>query len=207
MKLQGSGQQGRDDPLYRADGSVLVGATAQLVLARSISRTFLLLQNTSPGPLWFEFGCGNAVATISGGKVTVVTANNAGFGYTRPPLVLLQGGGGGDVPNGNTSYLGLGQPGALSPTNFAKAHAVLTSGAISSIVVDSQGSGYLCAPYVHIMGDPLDPNGAAAPAAGSGVYLAANSAPLTMEATFCTTDAVTVFGATAGQTFNCRWAS
>lgn len=215
MRLQNTAQQQRYDALWRADGSIGTGGTAQLVLGRSMSRSHLLLQNTSSGPLWFEIGTGAATATLSGGAVASVAIVNAGFGFTKPPLVRFYGGGN---AFGNSSYVGLAQPGAPAPNSVgsssatveplgkvAIARAVLTTGAISSIVVDDGGAGYVIAPYVAIFNNDLDPNGAAVPSNGVGILLTPGSPPLIYNGSVCPTDPVAVFGATTGLTFACRW--
>lgn len=218
MRLQNVGQQQRYDSLWRADGAILTGGSPQLVLGRSMARSHLLLQNTSSGPLWFEIGTGAATATLTNGAVSSIAVNNAGFNFTHPPLVRFYGGGN---AFGNSSYTGLAQPGGPPPNSVAsskvtieplgqepKAVAVL-SGAypatISSITVLRGGSGFVIAPYVAILNSDLDPNGAAAPAAGVGILLQAGGPPLIYNGSVCPTDPVAVWGATTGQTYACRW--
>jgi hypothetical protein len=217
MKLVGSPGQFTQHFLYRADGTILAGGAAQLVLGRSQSRSHLLFQNLSAGPLSVEIGFGGAVATITSGAVTSVAVTNAGMGYTRAPLVRFLGGG---AAANNTSYVGLAQPGGPSPSNAsalsqaaggrpAIGHCVMTGSApnmsISSIVIDDPGAGYAIAPFVHIIADDLDPNGAALPSATAGILLTAGSDPLVYNGTVCPTDSVSVWGATLGQAFTCRW--
>lgn len=209
MKLFNSAGQNVQHYLYVADGTITTGGTAQLLLGRSIARSSLLIQNTSAGPLYIEMGSGRATATLTGGVVTSIAVTNAGMGFTRTPLIQLQGGGGNDGPNANSSYVGLGQPNAASPHNFATAHCVMTGSApnqtISSIVVDNGGSKYLAAPMVFLRNDLLDPNGCAAPSATSGILLSSGAAPLFWNGTTCPTDSIAIFGATTGQSFVCRW--
>jgi hypothetical protein len=204
MKLPGSGQQIVRASLYDASGSVTTGGTAQLVLGQSQSRSYLLLQNTSSNPLYFEFGSARAKATITNGVVTSVSVTNAGFGFTYPPIIEFFGGG----SAGNSSYVGLGQPNGAAPSNIAQAHCVMTGSApnlsVSSITVDNGGSGYVCAPYVFIYNDPKDPNGCAVPSVGTGILLQANGS-FVMESTMVTTDSVSVYGGTTGQTFVCKY--
>ena len=210
-KIMNAGSQQRRDYLYRADGSITTGGTPQLVLGASMSRSHIFLQNTSSANLVFEIGSGAATATIVGGVVSAIAVTNVGFNYTKPPLVRLLGGGqpqsfaGAAAGGPNTSYVGLGQPNAPSPPNAAQAHALLTGGAISSIVIDNPGSSYIVAPYVLVTNSDLDPNGCALPSAASGALLLSAGASLYYNGTVCPTEPVGVFGATTGQTFICRW--
>lgn len=161
----------------------------------------LMLQNTSSTAahiMSIEFGGARATATLTGASVSAVTVTNAGFGYTLPPLVTFWGGGG-DTPN-----VGLGQPGANSPHHPAAAHAVLTSGAVSSIVIDDPGANYRIAPFVMLFSDPNDPYGAAIPSATSG-YQLAPGASLLLNGTACPTTAISVLGSNAADVMLCRW--
>ena len=219
MKLVGSGGQNVRHHKFDASGAILTGGTPQLALARSQSRTSLMLQNTSSGMLMFEIGGARAVATLTNGAVSAIAVTgagspgyplpNAGFNYTYPPLVRFWGGGNA----GNTRYLGLGQPGgegldgALPLTQsvmHARAHAVLSGGSVSSIVIDSPGSGYVCAPFVMLIGSDLDPYGVATPSATTGLQLPPGGS-FTWNGTVCTTDSISVFGANTGQTFTIKW--
>lgn len=221
MKWVGVGEQQRYDYLYRADGTITTGGTAQLVLGRSMSRSHLFFQNNSVGPLYLEIGTGAATATLTSGIVTSVAVTNAGFGFSKPPLVRFFGGG---DAYGNTSYTGLSQPGGPAPNSVASkdgnpepfgavaiAHCVMTGSApnlsISSIVVDYGGKGYLIAPYVAILNSDLDPNGAALPASGVGFQIPAGGGNLYYNGAVCPTDPVAVWGATTAQAFLCRWMS
>jgi hypothetical protein len=186
-------------------------------LARSIARSFLFLQSivaTGGDNLYFEIGCGAATATISGGAVTSVSVTNAGFGYTHPPLVRFWGGGNN---YGNTSWVGVGQPNMPPPNSVgsatssgepygapAAAHAVLSGGTISSIVVDNGGAGYTAAPYVEIINSDIDFVGCAVPSTSSGILLAPGGT-LTFNGTCCPTDPIAVYGATTNDSFVCRW--
>ena len=208
VKLVSAGNQQRQDFLYAFDGSITAGTTPQLVLARSMARSYLLLQNTSNGPLWFEIGFGRATASLTiYGTVSSVAVTNAGFNYTKPPLVRFLGGGlpsgTGQPPGGSTSYLGLNQPNGPAPAHPATGHAVLTGGAISSIVVDDPGAGYAVAPYVQIIGSDLDPYGCALPTATNGILVPSGSYK-EWNGTCCPTDPVGVYGATTAQTFVIR---
>jgi hypothetical protein len=209
--LIGASMQAKRWPLICADGTVSAGGTAQLVLPKVPARSLLLLQNLSTGILSFEFGSARATATISGGVVTGFTVTNAGFNFTKAPVVRLIGGGKAD----NGSYLGLGQPGGAAPDSTlgvgrpAKAHCVMTGTApnlsVASITVDDPGAGYIIAPYVDIINSDLDPYGCAVPSATVGLVLAANSLPFLIDGTSCHNDSISVFGGTTGQAFVCRW--
>lgn len=162
--------------------------------------------------MWVELGHARATAVLTAGVVTSVTVTNSGFNYTYPPQLEFVGGGGNDGPFANSSFLGLGQSGAATPHNFAKAHCNMATASplpgllVSSITVDNGGAKYLCAPYVMFrVRDGLDPYGAPTPAAGTGFFLAANGPPLIWDASVCPTDAVAIFGATTGQAYLARY--
>ena len=199
MKLPGAGGQQKQDFLYNAD-TLLTGSTAQLALGRSQSRSVLLLQNTSQSnSMYVEIGFGTAHATLSGNSVSSVTIDNAGFNYTKPPVIRFLGGG------GPTPFLGLNQPNGLAPTNPATGVAVLSGSSISSVVIENGGSGYLIAPYVQIIGSDLDPYGCATPSSSSGMVLpAAMTAPIAFNGVGCPTDPVAVTG-TSGDRLLVRW--
>jgi hypothetical protein len=211
MQLVGSGNQAKRHPLFTADGTIVAGGTPQLILPETPSRSFLKLQNLSVGPLWFEFGSARATAALTSGAISSITVTNAGFNFTKPPVVRFSGGG----YSGNTSFLGLNQPGGDGPNSsivsgrVAKAHCVMTGTApnlsVSSIVIDDPGAGYAIAPYVFIMNSDLDPYGCAAPSATSGMLLTSNGPPYVLNGTSCFTDSVAVYGATTGQAFLARW--
>lgn len=184
-------------PVYRADGSVTTGGTAQLIVPRAAPRSSIVIQNTSTSDtLYLEFGCARATATVSNGKVTAVTVTNAGFGFTYAPSVHFLGGG--NQLNGRD--LGVGYPNQLAPTNYAAAHCVMSGGSISSIVIDNPGSGYDCAPYVQLLNDPNDNYGCAVPSTSSGYKLTAGSV-FRESYNVVTTDTIAVYGATTGDSW------
>lgn len=200
MKLVGAGGQQVAHYLYDASGSVTTGGTAQLVLAQSMSRSFLFLENTSAANLTFEFGAARATCSLSSGGVSSVSVTNGGFGYTYPPSVLFLGGGG----PGNSTYLGLNQPNGASPSNVATAVATLSGGSVNAITVNYSGSGYLIAPFVFLINYPNDPYGCAKPAATTGIVLASGGS-MVWNGTACPTDAIAVYGGTTSQTFTVKW--
>jgi hypothetical protein len=213
MKLVSAGNQQVRHPLYDASGTITSGGTAQLILAQSQSRSFLMFQNLSAHSLYFEFGSARATCSLTSGAVSSVSVTNAGFNFSKPPVVRFMGGGGpgGSLYGSNpvTPYLGLNQPGGLSPSDVATAHCVMTGSApnmsVSSIVVDHGGSGYLIAPYVFIFNSDLDPYGCAVPSATSGMLLTTGSAAVIFNGTCCTTDPIAVYGATTSDAFICKW--
>jgi hypothetical protein len=202
MKLVGAGQQQKRDNLYDASGTIALANTPQLVLPQRQSTSFLLLQSITTGStLTFEFGSARATCTIVNGQVATVTVTNAGFNFTKAPNVKFLGGGNA----GNSAFLGGNQPGYPAPSHPAVAHAVLTAGAVSSIVIDDPGAGYVIAPFVMITNDDLDPYGCAVPALNDGLELSGVAAPIIFNGTCCPTDAISVFGANANSVFVCKW--
>lgn len=209
--LAQASQQVKSWPQYVADGSITAGGTAQLVLPVHQSRMLLEIQNLSNGPLWFENGAARATCAITSGAVTSISVANAGFNYSKPPLVMFFGGGNA----GNSSFLGLNQYGGEAPNSVmgvgrpAQAHCVMTGSAgsqtVSSIAIDDPGAGYVIAPFVFLVNDKRDPYGCAVPSATSGRLLTAQSPPLIVNGTGCWTDQLAVYGATTGQAFLCRW--
>ena len=200
-RVVGFTEQQNLTPVYRADGTVAAGGTAQLILPRAAPRSSIIIQNTSTSDtITLEFGCARATATVTNGKVTAITVTNAGFGFTYAPSVHFLGGG--NMYNGRD--LGLGYPNQLAPSNFATAHCVLSNGSISSIVIDNPGAGYDCAPYVLLLNDPNDNYGAAAPSATSGFKLNPGQW-LQQDSSIVHTDAVAVYGATTGDSWFCQY--
>lgn len=182
--------------------------SAQLVLGASASRSLLLLQNIGTHAMNVEIGAGAAHATLSTGSVSSITVDNAGFGYTIAPSVILYGGGSSNNP-ALVAYVGSTQPNTPAPQNPATAHAVMSGSAgaltIASITVDNPGSGYDIAPYVLIVNNVMDPNGAATVTASTGLVLPASmTAPLKFDATCCPTEPISVIG-TAADRLICRW--
>ena len=208
MKFQNVGDQAGRHFLYDASGTLTLGGTPQLVLPEQPSRSYLFFQNISTDLLRVEFGSARATCGLTSGAVTSVTVTNAGFNFTRPPVIRFEGGGG--LLNGQ--YVGVAAPNGPSPSRPAKAHAVLTGGAsgggsyVSSIVIDDPGAGYVIAPFVAIFNSDLDPYGVAAPSATSGMILAGSgAAPIVFNGFTCPTNSIAVYGATTGDAFTCKF--
>jgi hypothetical protein len=198
MRLPGAAEQQNLVPYFRADGSITAGGTPQLILPRAAPRSSLIIQNVSDTDMWFEFGGARATATLTSGKVTSITVTNGGFGFTYPPTIQFMGGG----ANGNGRFLGVGYPGQNSPSKPARAHCVLTSGVVTSIVVDDGGSGYATAPYVQLLNDANDPFGCADPSSGSGSgILLSTGKSVYLGHTIVSTDALAVYCASSSKKF------
>lgn len=206
------GQQTRDI-MFVVSGQLTSSSPTQLVLPEHRSRSYFLLENLSGNTIYIAFGAGEAKATISGGVVTSISVTNGGFGFTVPPQVLLLGGG----VDGNTKFVGATSPGYPPPGvsynndmppigRQAVAHAVLSGGVVTSIVVDDGGAGYALAPFVLMINDPNDPNGCADPSVNSGYGI-----PITTNGSFqfagntCTTSPVAIYCGTSGARFCCKF--
>ncbi len=209
-----SGQQGRGKVLFDASGT-LANGTPLLVLSRSMSRSYLFLQNVGTSALVFEFGPARATATITNGAVSAITVTNAGFGYSYPPTVELLGGGGADLPYGNSNFLGIGQDGAPSPNKPGSATCVMTGSApnmsIASITVQGGGANYKTPPYVLIRNSSNDPYGCAIPtttpasATSTGILLAAGQS-IIWTGDYCPIDQLAVVGVSGGQ-WTCKYST
>lgn len=209
MYLPGSKSQTKLDPLYDASGTT-TGAP-QLIRPMVPSCSHFLIQNLSAANVMYvEFGSARATAAITGGVISSITVTNGGFGFTYPPIVRFAGGG----KTGNGRNLGLNQPGGDGPNSQlgvgrpAKAHAVLTTGVVTSIVIDDPGAGYVIAPYVFLTNDTLDPYGCASPffsSTVSGVYLGAAGGSYYMNGTVCPTDPVSIYCSASAQPFTFKW--
>lgn len=202
------GQNNRDR-IFDASGTITSGGTAQLILPEAKMRSSLLVENISDTDMLIELGSGRARSAITTGAVSSVSVTNAGFGYSLPPTVKFVGGG---YPGGLKTSLTLALPSDASwpsPQNVAKAHCVMTGSApnmtISSIVIDNPGAGYQYPPYVELSNSLIDPWGAAVPSAAVGVLLKANGGSYTSNGTICTTDQVSVFCATTGKAYMCKY--
>jgi hypothetical protein len=69
---------------------------------------------------------------------------------------------------------------------------------ISSIVVDSGGSGYAYPPFVLLKNRDLDPWGCSIPSATNGILLAASGGSYTSNGTVATTDQMALFSTATG---------
>ena len=210
MYLVGSHRQHAKNHIYDASGTITTGGTAQLVLPQVFSRAMLLFVNNSlSAAMYLTIGGPTATAVITSGGVSSVSLTNAGFNYSLAPSVTFYSGGAQTVPN--TNFLGPipPVPDYPAPSAPASAHCVMTGNApnmtISSISIDNPGSGYLYPPYVFIGNNPNDPNGAAVPSVGVGMYLAPNGGNIYINGTACPTDQIAVYCATSAAPFYCKY--
>lgn len=207
MKLVGSGEQQLQHPFFDQSGTITTGGTPQLVLPVQPSRSMLMVMNLSTHDMYMEIGSAQATCTISAGVVNAVTVTNAGFNFSKPPIVRFYGGG----TMSNSSYIGRGAPGAIAPSNYAQAHCVMTGSvpnqSVSSISIDNGGSGYVIAPYVFIQNSDLDPQGCADPSlnSGRGIWLTAAGGSYYVNGTACPTDSIALYSATTSSRFTCKF--
>lgn len=209
MQLPGVRGQAYRDFTYDASGTITTGGTAQLVLPERKATSSFSFQNISDTVMYLEIGSARAHAVLTSGVVTSIVVDNAGFGFTRPPRVHFLGGAsvGWNMSDGN--YLGAGQQGYPSPSNFARGHAVLSGNTLGSIVIDNPGSKYANAPYILITNDIDDPFGCATPSATSGFLIPPLGGNINnlFNSSVCTTDPISVFCATTGKAFTVKWTS
>lgn len=209
--LVGIRGQTHQDRLFDVSGAITTGGTPQIILPIAQVRSSLLIENNSTGDIWIEIGPARATATLTNGAVSGCTISNVGFGYSLPPSVHFYGGAFG--PKGNPqiapAYSLQGLPDWTNPNNFAKGHCVMSGVAgamtIASIVIDSPGSGYAYPPFVILTNHPNDPFGCAAPSATVGMRLIANGGNYTSNGTVCTTEQISIYGATTGQNYLCKF--
>lgn len=211
-KLVGStGQYTGAETVFDASGTITTGGTAQLLLPKAMSRSSLIIENISDTNMLFDFGAARVSATLTSGAVSSCSVVNAGFGYSRPPKVIFLGGalGARGNPMATPTYTLQGLPDWAAPNRPAQAHCVMSGNApnqtIGSIVMDDPGLGYAYPPYVYLLNDPLDPYGCAAPSATVGVLLLPNGGAYTPNGTVCTTDQISVFCASSGKAFTCKY--
>lgn len=203
------GQRGQRnlDVLYDASGTITTGGTAQLVLPRATTRCFLLLSNPSTTNMYFDFGSARATAALTSGAVSSITVTNAGMGFSKAPIVTFLGGASAQSLSPTNTQTGTAD--ALCVNNPATAHCVMTGTApnmsISSIVIDNPGSGYDFPPYIQITNDPLDFFGVAAAVANAGIGLVAGGGTLLLD-TFVPIDQISVYCATTGAAYTCKYA-
>jgi len=201
VKLWQSGGQQQQHSYYDKSGTITTGGTAQLLLPQSKSRSHLAIANNSTGVLMVQIGIAGATAVLTGKVVTSVTVGDAGFGFLVPPQVLFLGGGNSNDP----ASQGAAMPDWPAPTNAATGNATIANGTISAITLSNGGAGYLVAPYVAIIADRTDPTGVGTASATIGLPVGANGGSIFWNGTVCPTDAISIWGATTGQAFSCKW--
>lgn len=213
MQLPGIRGQAIPTRLLDASGGITDNSKPQLALPERRVCSYLQIENIdATHNLWVEFGSARATATLTSGVVTSCSITNGGFGFTIAPTVTFMGGGvnsvsiGVGLPNFPSPQDTAGPNQAVTPGRAATGRAILTSGVVTSIVIDEGGSGYGAAPYVLLTNNPKDPFGCADPSlsSGTGVLLLPGGS-LTYEDTTAITDAVAVWGGTTNQRFMIKW--
>ncbi len=199
------------DRTFDASGTIASGSAAQLILPQAHARSSFFIQNIhATASMFLEFGAARATATLTSNGVSAATVTNVGFGYSLPPNVHFYGGAFG--PKGNPqiapAYSLQGLPEWTNPNSPAKAHCVMTGSAgamtVSSIVIDSPGSGYAYPPFVLLTNSSNDPFGCAVPSATNGIELLPGGSYYS-NGSICTTDQVSIFCATATAPFTCKF--
>jgi hypothetical protein len=207
MRLVGAGEQQAQHFFYDASGTIATGGVPQLILPVAPSRSVLLVQNLSTADMYMQMGSAQATCTISAGAVNSVTVTNAGFNFSKPPVVRFYGGG----SDGNSTYVGRGAVSGAAPSDFATATAVMTGSApnmsVASISITNGGTGYVIAPYCFLFDSDLDPNGCADPSlsSGNGIWLPAAGGSFYMNGTGCPTDSIALFCATTSARYTCKF--
>lgn len=206
MIRQGSRNQQQIDDYYDYSGTIATGGTAQLLLPQRKSCSHLVIANLSSGAMQVQFGIAPATAVLTSGKVTSVTVNDAGFGFLAPPDIFFFGGG----TSGDLVTYGATMPDWPAPPSVASARAIMTSSAISglqisSIEVDSGGSGYLAPPFVYVRAKRIDPTGVGLASATTGIPLLPNGGSYYINGTACPTSALSIWGASTSQVYTVKW--
>lgn len=206
--LIGVRHQAFKDRMYDASGTITTANTPQLILPEAVSRSSLLIENISSSNMFIEIGSARAIATITNGSVTGVVVTNAGFGYSQPPSITFLGGAFAGGVTTTLSFSLNGDPGYPAPSAPASAVCVMTGTApnmsVASITINSGGSGYFYPPYVSLNNHRFDLWGAAAPSATSGIQLFPGGS-YTSNGSIATTDAISVFCATQGAAYMCKF--
>lgn len=220
MYLPNSFNQTANHRSYRADGTIAVTNTPQLVLPQVRARAMFMIMNIGNNNMYLEHGTARAKATISGGAVTSVTILNGGFGYKLAPTVQFVGGSGVDAV-ANSGWDGRGQMGFQSPSGLAvqglttapvyarpaQGIATVAGGVITAITITDGGAGYVNNPEVLITNNVLDPFGCASPyysSTYSGLLLPSAGGSYYVNGTACWTDAISIVG-TANDTYTVEY--
>lgn len=146
----GAGYDGAAQNFVNSDGNSFRVANQSGCVVGGIITTAGAGYTTAPA-VTASNGNAKITAIIGGAINTAVTVSNGGSNYVYPPIVMF------DAPNqgtGTTSGFGI----------QATGHAVISGGAVTSIVVDDQGAGYTNTPNVYLQNDPRDSAGAGASA-------------------------------------------
>lgn len=186
--------------LYNLSGSSSVTNGEQLLVPfHKNGRSYFEFQNTSDTAMRLGIGGATATAALTNGVVTSISVVNGGWNYTYPPLVRLLGGLA--QTEGVPQCLGGGLFGQTPVgQSMAVATAVLTGDNVSSITVNSGGSGYTAAPFVYLENDPRDPFGCFLPSATEGVLINPGGSRV-LENNFIDTSQISLYCGSSGKTF------
>jgi pimeloyl-ACP methyl ester carboxylesterase len=192
------------DDLLDFSGTVTAGGTAQLLLPQQPRRLSLSVSAVdATDTLYLGIGPAKGVATVTSGAVSAIAVANAGVGYTIAPQVRILGGvvqGDYETAPGSTNLGGISLPGRV-----AVAHATLTTGAVSAIVVDDPGAGYLVPPLIYLENPwPALGGGAYAPGVNNGIPIPINTTFTFNGSLLVPGSAVAIFGATTGDQFHVK---
>jgi hypothetical protein len=192
------------DDLLDFSGTITAGGTAQLLLPQQPGRLYLAITNNSAtDSLYLGIGPAKATASLAAGAVSAIAVNNGGVGYTVAPQVVLLGG----VIAGDyvTAPGSVGkQPGVQYPGTPAQAHATIAGGAVTGIVIDNPGSGYVVPPTVYLENPwPQLGGGAFAPSATNGIAVPTGQTFTFNGSLLVPGSAIAIFGATTADAFHC----
>lgn len=194
--------------LFDVSGTIASGGTPQLILPVGLCRASFSIQNISDTAMYLAIGAPPATCTLSSGGVSTVTVGNAGFGYSMAPTVHFYGGAN-DNRAALPAYTFPTTPDYPAPSAIASARCVMTGSApnmtISSIVVDNPGAGYAYPPFVFLQNRGLDPFGCSIPSVTNGILLAASGGSYTANGSVATTDQMSLFCATTGKAYTCKF--
>lgn len=194
--------------LFDVSGTITSGGTPQLLLPIGLCRASIIVQNISDTSMYLSIGAPPVTCSLTSGAVSSISVGNAGFGYSMAPTVHFYGGANSNR-NSQPTYTLSGLPDYPAPSNPATAHCVMSGSApnmtISSIVIDSGGSGYAYPPFVFLRNRALDPYGCSIPSATNGILLAASGGSYTSNGSVCTTDQIAIFCATSSKAFTCKF--
>ena len=200
-----------DHYIYDVSGTIASNSAPQLVMPKMPSRSSFEIVNMSSAIMYIGFGGATATCTINSGKVNAITVVNAGFNYTKAPIVRFIGGGNTSWNQNNSTFLGGQAVNYPAPGNVATGTCVMTGSAgnlsVSSITINNPGSNYAIAPIIFLENDPNDPYGAFNPSATNpgSILLSANGGSYYRNHTTCFIDAISISCGTSTSVFTAKY--